>query len=47
MLNIESTGLYPKNAENSAAVGGILLRIGAKWMAPILASDVAMASGNL
>ena len=48
--NIDSmvlTGLYPKNAENRAPVGGILLRIGASFTAPMPASDVSMASGNL
>src|SRR5665648_126734 len=45
--SILSTGLYPRNAENKAAVGGMLLRIGASFTAPILANDVSIASGNL
>lgn len=42
-----STGLYPRKAENKAPDGGMLLRIGASFTAPILASEAVMASGNL
>ena len=45
--SIALTGLYPRNAENKAPVGGMLLKIGASFTAPMPASDVSMASGNL
>ena len=45
--SIALTGFDPSSAENNAPAGGILLMIGAKWMAPILVSDVTIASGNL
>ena len=44
---IALTGLEPRSAENKAAVGGRLLIIGAKALAPILFSEEDMASGNL
>jgi len=45
--SIALTGFDPSSAENNAPAGGILLMIGAKWMAPILVSDVTIASGNI
>jgi len=40
------TGLYPRNAANSALVGGMLFMIGMSCCAPALESERAIAGGN-
>src|SRR5271157_243440 len=46
LLTMDIAGLYPRNAANSAPVGGFALRTGASVCAPMLWSEVDMTPGK-